>query len=149
MKTAYVATMGDYSDYRIYAVFSSREKFNEWLPLFKHAHDGGVPELEEWDIDPETPVSPLTGYLPWYMEFGKDGTFERELTFVEVESAAAKIIPCLRWDKKSLGVTCWAKELEDAVKIGHELWAQFVALGCWDGDKPDHEKWTALTEGEA
>lgn len=48
----YIVTQGDYSEYHIERVFSTREKAQEYLDHIGYAWNA---EIEEYDIDEETP----------------------------------------------------------------------------------------------
>lgn len=48
----YIVTQGQYSDYHIEQVFSTREKAQEYLD---HIGNGNDADIDEYNIDEETP----------------------------------------------------------------------------------------------
>lgn len=72
----FIVTSGEYSDYGINAVFSSKEK--------AEAYFMGLPEssrgysVEEWDVDTE---SPLISGTRWIVELRIDGSIAKELSY--------------------------------------------------------------------
>jgi hypothetical protein len=122
----YAISSGSYSDYKINAVFSSKEKAEAKLNLFA---DG---KIEEFPFDPEMAEAPA-GMLPFACYSHK------------WDSATCEYVPCLRafsvdydsvvraGNKVSawgghITTYVWAKDRDHAIKIGAERFAQHDAI---------------------
>jgi hypothetical protein len=57
--TVYLVTVGEYSDYRVVGVFSSRHKAEAFRNEFPFTHRySDEPQIEEYPLDPERPLLP-------------------------------------------------------------------------------------------
>jgi hypothetical protein len=126
----YAISSGSYSDYKINAVFSSKEKAEAKLSLFA---DG---KIEEFPFDPETAEAPAR-MLPFICDSHK------------WDLAAGEYVPCLEaflvdygpvvraGNKVSARTTSgsttmftyvWAKDKDHAIKIAAERFAHHDAI---------------------
>lgn len=130
MKTVWVIETGEYPDYRVEGVFSTKERAEA-----VNAKVGG--EVSEWPLDPA--FNELKkGYSVFLGEMLRDGTVERcspwdfEVTprmtiwrRLEAPADAGKNMPdCLHG-------TVWAKDSTHAIKIMNEKRTQMIAMGEW------------------
>jgi hypothetical protein len=75
MKTIFVTTEGEYDDYKITGVFSSREKAENWLRVCCDAEE---PNIEEWKLDHYTKIkSEKIENMKVYIVGIKDGKITR------------------------------------------------------------------------
>lgn len=121
MKTIYVLTEGDYSDYRIIGVYSTKELATEAQSLYEYA------QIEEYDLDniPEHPP----GMKAWFVRIsdGKlddlctqqvspfEETFPRENEYEYHDGETAYF------------VYCWAVDDKHAEKIALDKYYQHQA----------------------
>lgn len=114
----YIVTSGDYSDYHIDRVFSTRERAREFVD-----HMGACYEIEEYDLDEETP----RGVFGYRVSIYEDHT-EVELTDPAYDTYMRK--DSLRWEERFLPHMIFVVEAKDAphaVKIASERLARIKA----------------------
>jgi hypothetical protein len=56
MATIWAVSEGSYSDYRVKAVFSSKEKAEAFLDAYKRRRFTDDPDIEEFEFDPDPPT---------------------------------------------------------------------------------------------
>lgn len=124
MAKVYAVSSGCYSDYRVVAVFSTREL----AELFIAKHTGNWSEwndVEEYELD--SGVEQLrAGFARWFVQMREDGSGTRSDTcsefFMDAEpddalrAPTAHSVPGLRW----FNWYGWAKDADHAVKIANE-----------------------------
>ena len=127
MTTIYVLTEGDYSDYHIVALYSTRELAEEAQKLCPYSH------IEEYELDslkiPEYPP----GYTGWNVSINADtndihGSYQQDILqghFKPEEhysnNSKFPSLPSL------FVVNCWARDKEHAEKIALDKFHQFKA----------------------
>ena len=121
----YVVTAGDFSDYHIERVFSTKEKAQEYLDYLGNANNAS---MEEYILDKEAP----RGVFGYRVSFDEDGSAEAELTdFNDRFSYYRK--DAFQY-KKSFGnhkyywFNIEAKDAPHAVKIASERLMQIKAM---------------------
>ena len=130
MTTVWVIETGEYSDYRVEGVFSTKERAEA-----VNAKVGG--EVSEWPLDPA--FNELKkGYSVFLGEMLRDGTVERCISWdyevtprmtiwrrSQAPAYVGKNVPdCLHG-------TVWAKDSTHAIKIMNEKRTQMIAMGEW------------------
>lgn len=152
MSTVYVVTDGDYSDYHIVGVFSTREKAEAAGEMYN-----ALNKVAEYEIDPPTPSPPQPGYVPYQVDMARDGrvTYTRRVGATEPVRAAVWIPALVCWEPQEVGiiVTAWAKHQQHAVKIANEIRTQLIALNRWPTEEerrkyPGDEPFTPTVEPE-
>jgi hypothetical protein len=140
-RKVYVVTQGDYSDYKIIAIYSSRllaEAHIERQNRFKAAE--GVEcysddlELEVWELNTFNPFG-----KQWYaVTLKKNGDLYKCVAngFKDTDVSSTKIGYTFIWEgleAKELGirVTLLAKTLEQAIKAANEWRIREIALNQW------------------
>lgn len=124
MDKAYVITSGDYSDYRIDGVFSSKEKAEDFIKMFK----GHAMDIEEWDLDPLG--QDYKGKKAYFVRMAKDGTTLR----VDIEDSSYGFTHCNRDGfsiDKDMFTHVIAKDVRHAVKIANERRTALIANNEW------------------
>ena len=127
-RVAYLISCGEYSDYRILALYLTRELAEKALPLFSVGEDT---RIEEYRIDQTYDRPP--GCFAWEVFISKDGdTREKYATRIK----PFKVVEPLRflWDRDlGLGASLqvWATDKAHAVTIAKERRAQLIASGEW------------------
>jgi hypothetical protein len=124
MTIIYVVTHGEYSSYGISGVYSTEEKARA------AAGEHGVVEYYPLDED-------CTGYAPWYVEMERDGTTTRRVFIDPTPSATGWLFRTFK-GHRTIVVTVWAHNREQAIKAANEKRAQTLALGMWDDPEPQH-----------
>lgn len=140
MASIWVIEEGEYSDYRVVGVFSSRK--NAQLALDTVLKDGtswGRPTIAEWELDPC--IDELRkGYKPFRIRMLRDGSVEY---CEEVEASTYSMFYCelVIWKREEapayrgkrvpncLNGTVLAKDKEHAIKIANERRTQLIAAG--------------------
>ena len=144
-KTIYAVSRGEYSDYRIVALFSTEAKAQEYIAALKSKDQdfNEYNEIEQYELDPDTADRVQRGYTVWIVIMLKDGTVERAEEG-GTDSYYAENAPKFRiWERTkapayqgrgipdALDCNVWAKSQEQAVKIANEKRAQMIANGEW------------------
>lgn len=140
MSTIYAVTSGEYSDYRIVALFSTPELAREFMAAVP---DYDYNKIKEFELNPNTADLIRRGYSVWSVHMLRDGTTERvsrqDVGTYEVSNIGHRI-----WRRteapayKGKGIPdiltsmVWAKSEEGAVKIVNEHRAQMIANGQWN-----------------
>jgi hypothetical protein len=135
--TVWVVEEGEYSDYRVVGVFSSRANAEMIAD-----RTGGT--AAEWPIDPA--VSELNQGLSVYVvQMQKDGTVDR-CERSNLDSYTISTIGVSMWRRSQapayrgkdvpdvMQATVWAKDTTHAIKITNEHRAEFIASGKWERD---------------
>lgn len=128
MKKVYAVSSGCYSDYRVNAIFSTKELAEEFMRLIP---DSDYNDIEVYEVDPNTPDLIKRGYSIWFIHMLKDGTTERvgksDINLYSVGDIGHRI-----WERtkapayKGKGIpdiltsTVWAKTEQQAIKIVNE-----------------------------
>jgi hypothetical protein len=121
MKTIYILTEGDYSDYHIVGVYSTKELAEEAQSLYQYSR------FEEYSLDyiPEHPP----GMKAWFVRID-DGTLEFGLTH-EVNAFDQKVPHEDEYNyhngETGYFVYCWAVDKEHAEKIALDKYYQHQA----------------------
>ena len=147
-RKVYAVSRGSYSDYRIVAVFSTKEQADELCRRYgEDMHDDA--DVEEWIVDAPMPNDGLLQYTVW---IGVD----RNVHSLDVRDAD-KIVDDRNNEislykargkrvenRANIYITCLAKSKEHAVKIANEKLTEVLAAG-WTG-KEDHRDGISFTE---
>ena len=132
LKTIYVVTAGDYSDYHIEGVYSTKEKARLAVKLFG-LDDFNDENIEEWKLD-ETLPHPK-GMWFYVVEMNEEGDVNE--TKIENAKYAENFIKD-RWrpygDDVHIDFYMWAKDEKHAIKIANEMRIQLIANNQWDAD---------------
>lgn len=140
MKQVFAVNSGSYSDYKVDAIFSSRELAQEYMDTVKQ---NDYNEIEVYKVDPPTVDLIRRGYSVWCVLMLHDGTTERikrtENDYYNVGYAPSHSIwertKALAYKGKgipdALNSMVWAKTEKQAVKIVNEKRVQMIANGEW------------------
>lgn len=139
MKVVYAVNSGQYSDYRVDAIFSTKKLAEEFERLVP---ESDYNDIQEYEIDPPTTDLIKRGYSVWTIHMLRDGTVERcerdKINFFTVTSIGHSI-----WRRtqapayKDKGIPdvltskVWAKTEKQAIKIVNEHRGQMIATGVW------------------
>ena len=137
-RKVFAASSGSYSDYSVQAIFSTRERAEEYIRCVRDDWNS----VEEYELDPPTAGLLKKGYAPWTIVMRRDGTVEH---CDRQESNGYSVAPyAYLWERTKApayqgqeGVEdalSWhglAKSEKQAVKAANEKRAQMIASGEW------------------
>jgi len=126
-KTIYVVTAGDYSDYGICGVYSTKAKAKRARELF--TDQWGRARIEEYELDKDHGIP--DGMLPWTVRMLKDGEV-MECDRASVDDTMRHWVPY--GDDETVCFDMLAKDQTHAVKIANERRAGLIASGLWTTD---------------
>jgi len=119
----YMVTDGDYSDYRVEGIYSTREKAEYAKRLFHALND-----IEEIELD-DIPDHPR-GMLYYVVIMDKEGNTE-EVSVRDCRDQWEE-----EWrpydDNKHVAFCMWAKDAQHAVKIANERRIRLIESGEWN-----------------
>jgi hypothetical protein len=117
----YLVTSGQYSDYRVEAVFSTIERAESYKTGVQYAND-----VEEYDLDPEEPPRLKEGESLFYVHMMKNGSVD----FCRACTEDPSIFVQERWGVQNIhGAT--RLDREHAIKVANERRASLLATGNW------------------
>ena len=132
MNKVFVVTSGEYSDYGIDAIFSTRELAQNFIDAFK-ADKWHEMDIEEWDLDPNEKHL-KQNRKPYFLRINKEGKvtdlevadssygFKQDIPEAEISYTAN-----LEW----MNISCFADDENHAVKIAGEKRSQILAANLW------------------
>ena len=140
MTTIYAVNEGHYSDYHVVALFSTRERAQEFMATFT----GDYGEIEEYALDSDVVDLVRQGYTKWLVHMLRDGTTE----IVEQQEMRCSVAAVTDhhniWHRSGalayrgekdvqdcLVSEVWARTAEHAVKIVNERRIGLIADGYW------------------
>ena len=128
-KRVYVVTSGEYSDFRIEGIFTTRKKAILAKALIIDSND-----VEERVLDEATP--PIGRGLDLFtVRIKKDGIHkvfkEGYITGDYISKANNKKCIPFNWDKSMMECYIWARDEQHARKIANERRAMILASGLW------------------
>ena len=133
MSKVYIVTAGDYSSYRICAVFSTKAKAEEYIAEAARASkDKGrdFNPIEEYELDLYEDKHP--GLYPWRVHMEKDGSTKGFQSWqMSFPFDADYSFEFLRHETECLRNDCWAKDKDHAIKITNELRVRLIADNQW------------------
>lgn len=115
----FAISRGSYSDYRVLAVFSTREKAEAWLPFVSSDYE--EPFVEDFEFDPEVPVeSGMTVF-----RVSSDTDLLTVVRVVPEERIYDFGVQCYG----SFAVVCvMARDVEHATKIAADKFREYKAV---------------------
>ncbi len=131
MKTVFVVTSGEYSDYGIDAMFSTRELAQKFIDSFNDKYSDM--DIEEWDLDPNKQHL-KQNRKPYFLRINKVGDIsdlrvcDSSFGFKhDIPEAAISYTHGLEW----MNLHCFADDDNHAIKIAGEKRAQILAANLW------------------
>lgn len=121
----YIVTDGDYSDYGIRAVFSTKEKAEEYCKHYQALSKYNEPQIEEWVMDMD--LSPVERGLKSYRFFGMKDRSTADLS----DNIEPEFVNWFGYDEKYLHGRMWSDSEERVVKAVAEKVAQILAMDLW------------------
>ena len=127
MKSIWLIEEGEYSDYHIVGVFSSKENAERMQSILAQGHDES--RIVEWTLDPGI-AEIAQGLRVWSVMILEDGT----VTDAKLRGGIDVYPPEIRKPMNRepfLHVMRWARDQEHAIKIVNEHRTRIIALGEW------------------
>jgi hypothetical protein len=127
MKYTYIVTSGEYSDYRINAVFDTKQLAEKYISSFKSSgYDS--PEIEVHNLNPYKEEI-TKGYFAFFVRMTKEG----ECKDVHISTSSYGFDnPNAGFDvNDNMYVHVFAKDEKHAIKITNEKRTQLIALNKW------------------
>ena len=142
MASVWVVETGEYSDYRVVGVFSSKENAQQIADTLHASYDEAT--VSEWPLDPAV-LELRQGFTRFLVDMRVDGTIERcDRSEPNAYNIAGSVsmwrrtqAPAYRGnpDKPDvLQVETWARDEQHAIKITNEHRIRFIASGEWTGN---------------
>jgi len=137
MKKVYVVTAGEYSDYRIEAVFSTKEKAENYINTFYNYEFNGI---DEYELDLVVVDYLREGYTIYKVFMLYNGDVEK-IEVISSDSFNIDNMMTFIWKRSSvlahkndnlkdiLVCQCWAKSEDHAIKIANEKRVQMIESG--------------------
>ena len=132
MTTCYAITRGEYSDYTVLAVFTTRELAEAELPKY-HRGKHGTAQIEELPLNPEIP-GPPPGMQGYFCAENDDGSIWGRRVSCDEMPAADQIGVLNRqvvtepWFRAWHNMYVWARDEDHAIKIAAEKIAHQRAI---------------------
>jgi hypothetical protein len=138
-RIVYMVTSGSYSDCGVNAIFSTREKAQEFVELFPDSDCNGISEVK---LDPECLEWKKSGRIRYRVLMLRDGTVEeakQSEAFARYDFEGGGTI----WNRSTapayigrgipdcLTATVWATDEKHAVKIANEIRTRMIANNEW------------------
>ena len=129
MPTCYAITAGSYSDYRVCAVFTTRELAESECFMY-----GAGVEVEEFPLDPVLPKPPAGMHGFFCFEKYDTDAMTKDTTAIDAYRKHGRDMPesnvGLVWTDSLdfLAVNLWARDKSHAIKIASEKFAQYRAI---------------------
>ncbi len=132
MGKIYMVTSGEYSDYGVDGLFTSKELAQQFVDAFAPSGYGGFNDIQEMPLDPHA-TEVRNGHKPFFVRMDKDGTSSE----CRIKDSAYGFDgeDKLGWDiQGGMYMHTFAKDQEHAVKIANEKRTQLIAANQWKGD---------------
>lgn len=137
MQTIYVVNAGCYSNYRVVALFSTKEKATAFMAAIPDDYN----DIEEFALDSDVADLVTRGYSQWTVLMLRDGTTERVRRHDSISTYGINQRPRV-WRRSQINGTARAADCLDAsvmatdethaAKIANEYRMQMIATGQWD-----------------
>jgi hypothetical protein len=122
-KTIYVVTTGEYSDYGIVAMFTTKEDAQRFIDVCGERPYSSFNDIEEYELDASVPQI-RKGFSPWWVQMDEHGnTFNAEVnTFGKgiVRKPDDEFRGATRLRERWFNWYGWSKDREHALKIANE-----------------------------
>ncbi len=126
----YALTNGCYSDYRVLALFSTRERAEEAMALIARPESEGI---EEYDIDDPAWLSLPKGHKAWMLFMRENGDLCDQPSQVDPDDVGDPFWCVSRWlSTGAMRLYVIARDEDHAVKVAGEKWSQMIASGEWE-----------------
>lgn len=130
MTKVYVVTEGQYSDFGIKAIFSTKENAERYIAAFNEAKQyNDLNGIDEWELDTDLTVADRIerGEKYWRVSMDRNGNSDIDDAYYP---SAENDITLYR-GATHISANVWAENEEGAAKIVNEWRLQKIASGEW------------------
>jgi len=127
MSKVYIVTTGEYSDYGIVNVFSTKELAKNYV---RAVYGIGEADIEEYYVD-KYPKQIDKNLKHWSIEMLKNGNAGRCWVSDNYEEDDIHYHVSNLFDTEYLYVYCWAKDKQHAIKIANEKRVMIISNNLW------------------
>lgn len=142
----YIITEGEYSDYRIIAVFSDEQAAQAFVDDYNEQAEFNRADIEEWPIDDRTRrgdkrightvVMARDGTVLKCWSYGNATYYPKQSIWSIARCPIGPARPEVHGDTAAtllelLGTNIYARDEQHAIKIANEKRAQLIAEGLW------------------
>jgi hypothetical protein len=128
----YVITSGEYSDYRIEAIYSTEQKAKEALKVWERIDNGF--ELEQYELDyvPAVPEG-MKPFVVWMRADGSSTVYRSvsDITGAPLWVSAPDFEGNIVLPEPSLNFSIYARDATHAVKIANDHRTKLLAQNQW------------------
>ncbi len=146
MTTIYAVSSGEYSDYSVLALFSTRELAQDYVDTILAGKNYDTPRIEEYELDPEVP-SLRAGLSAWLIGMDRDGNVLRAEQGSTDSRFRGPYFICgengcgtMSGGERGIVFACVAKSVDHAIKIVNEWRIQLIAENRWTLDRDQFNK---------
>jgi hypothetical protein len=133
MSKIYLVTEGDYSDYHVCGVFSTKENAQKYIDHFGSSGGAGNsndPDIEEFELDSD--IELFNTHKPYFIKMLRDGTvkaaYEEGINdFVWRNAVDGEV----NYQQYIMTTHVLATSMEHAIKVANERRTQLIALRQW------------------
>lgn len=130
MKKVFVVTSGQYSDYGVDAIFTTKELAENFINAFKSDSSYDEKNIEEWDLDPYD-LHLKQNRKPYFLRINKNGD-TRDLELCDsVYGFSHELGVSYTHNEDWMNIYCFADDEKHAVKIANERRTQVIAANIW------------------
>lgn len=134
MKKIYVVVSGEYSDFGINAIFTTKELAELYISAFSQKDRYEELIIQEWNIDPYE-LELKQNRKPFRIIMDKEGNTIN----IDYETSDFSLMPErlieFQWGTKNMICRCFADNKKHAVKIANEKRVQILAINKWGESK--------------
>ena len=130
MTILYVVTSGEYSDYKIESIFSTKEKAEKFCSLFPE-DAFQKPDIEEYELDEYSNKDKKEFSVSMDIDGHIDRVFQINPGGIAKESCV--------FHRDLLHSYCYADDTQHAIKITNERRVKLIALGLWGKEEVTHD----------
>lgn len=145
---ALMVVEGEYSDYRVLAVFTGEDAQAKAEQYLSHCHGAGY----EWggarteDVPLNHVLDAPLGCKQWEITLYHPPRFDNTVSAYSVQPNRRPSRIAVSRDGRVLRFACWARDKQHALKIASERRAMLIATGEW---VPGEDKWIPGPRQEA
>ena len=128
LQAVFLVTRGDYSDYRVCAVFTDKKLAQKYIDSFEKAYDEF--RIENYKLNPFSKEL-KADYKPYFLRMKKDGTCT-EIYLKDSSYGFESEDLDIGFDiHKDMYLSVFAKDEKHAIKIANEKRVQLIAENRW------------------
>lgn len=128
LQAVFLVTRGDYSDYRVCAVFTDKKLAQKYIDSFEKAYDEF--RIENYKLNPFSKEL-KADYKPYFLRMKKDGTCTEIYVKDSSYGFESEDLDVGFDIHKDMYLSVFAKDEKHAIKIANEKRVQLIAENRW------------------